>query len=112
MPEKEKTVILDCVSNDEKIIRIKFTRSLLQTKSVAYLTAAIKKCFEHGFYRIIIDMETIESPTNQFIATLIEATSKARRKKGDIKLINLKEEARQCMAAFNAYYYLSIQSAE
>lgn len=110
MPDEVKTVSLECLSNDEKIIKIVFNKTITPTKSTAYLIAAIRKCFKHGYYKIIVDMQKIDAPSNHFIAALVESTSKVRRKNGDIKVINLNEEAKQVMAAFNAYYYLSIQS--
>lgn len=110
MPGEVKAVSLECLSNDEKIIKIVFNKTLAPKKSAAYLIAAIGKCFKHGYYKIIVDMQKIEEPSNYFIAALIESTSKVRRKSGDIKVINLNEGAKQVMAAFNAYYYLSIQS--
>lgn len=112
MPDDVKTVSLECLSNDEKIIKIVFNKSLTPTKSTAYLIAAVRKCVKHGFYKIIIDLERIQSPSNHFVAALIESTSRVRREDGDIKVINISDDARQVMAAFNAYFYLSIQSGK
>lgn len=103
---------LERVGSDGKIIKIRFTRDVTPTRSTAFIVAAINKCFKHGFHCIIIDMEKIHLPHNLFIATLIEATSKVRRKNGDIKIINLSEHAKQTMAGFSAYSYLSIISKE
>ncbi|MBN1153476.1 hypothetical protein JXB12_01000 [candidate division KSB1 bacterium] len=103
---KEKTVVLECISNKKKIIKIRFTRELSSYQSTAYLITAIKKCMSYGFYKIIIDMENIDSTVNNMTATLIEVTSKVRRKDGDIKLINLSEQLHDDIAGFNALTFL------
>ena len=43
-------------------------------------------------------MNSIQSISNQFIATLIEATVKVRRKEGDIKIVNLTDKNKQLFA--------------
>jgi len=103
---EKKTVILECLSNRKKVIKIRFTRKLSSYQSNAYLITAVKKCLNYGFYKIIIDMENIDSKTSNLTATLIEVTSKIRRKEGDIKLINLSENLHDDIAGFNALTFL------
>ena len=112
MSDPKKVILLERVGSNGKIIKISFTRKIPARQSIVYLTAAFNKCFKHGIHRIIVDMGNIKSPHKNFIATVIEATSKVRRKEGDIKIINLSEKAKQIMAGFNAYSYLTIESEE
>ena len=112
MSNDKKVVLLERVGATGKIIKIKFLRELTPARSAAYIAAAFNKCFKHGVHQIIVDMEHINSPHNNFIATIIEATNKVRRKNGDIKIINVSELAKQTMAGFNAYSFLTIGSEE
>ena len=108
----KKVVLLERIGREKKIIKIRFIREVTPARTTAYIAAAFNKCFKHGYYSIIIDMKNINLPHNNFIATIIEATSKVRRKNGDIKIINLTETAKQTMAGFNAYTYLTIGSED
>lgn len=112
MSDEKKLVLLEKVGQDGKIIKIKFNKEVTPNYSTAYIAAAFEKCFKNDFNQIIIDMEHIPFLSNNFIATLIEATAKVRRKNGDVKIINLTEEAKQTMSAFNAYSFLSIKAIE
>ena len=112
MSEENKLVLLEKMGSRGDIIKIKFTQEVPSSRSAAYLAAAVDKCFKNKFYRLIVDMDNIHSPSNDFIATIIEATAKVRRQQGDVKIINLSNEAKQTMAGFNAYSFLSIKSEE
>ena len=109
MPDNKKVMSLERVGSKSKIVKIKFIKEVPATRSAAYIAAAFNKCFKHSIYKIIIDMENINSSLhNNFIATIIEATTKVRRQKGDIKIINLSELAEQAFTGFNAFSYLTI----
>ena len=53
-------------------------------------------------------MTNIDDLDSDFIATIIEATAKVRTKDGDIKIINISEQAEHLLSDFNAYAYLSV----
>jgi len=110
MSEDKKIVVLERIGQNKNIVKIRFTRNVNFQQSLKYMIAALSKCFELGYCRIVIDMGQIEATNNDLTATLIEATSKVRKKDGDIKLINLTEQAKQIMAGFSAYSYLSIEN--
>lgn len=105
---KGQKIILEKIGSDGSIIKIRFTESINEKLAPAYLTAAFNKCFKNNFYKLILDMTNIEYPSKDFISTVIEATAKVRTKEGDVKIINLSDEANQLMAIFNAYAYLSV----
>ena len=105
---KGQKIILEKMGSDGSIIKIRFTESVNAKLAPTYLTAAFNKCFKNNYYKLILDMTNIESPSQNFISTVIEATAKVRTKEGDVKIINLSDEADQMMAAFNAYAYLSV----
>lgn len=107
MPEGRK-VMLEKLGKNNDIVKIKFAKNIIPKLATVYLTAAFNKCFKNDFYKIILDMSYIDLPSHNFIATLIEATAKVRTKNGDVKIINLSEEADHSLAAFNVYAYLSV----
>ena len=112
MSDSKKVVSLERLGNNGKIVKIKFVRDVPPARSATYMAAAFNKCFKHGIYQIIVDMENIKTLKNDFIVTVIEATTKVRRKKGDIKIYNLTESAKQAFAGFNAYSFLTFGSKE
>jgi len=101
-------IILERLGKNRDIIKIKFLPPINNKLLTLYLTAAFNKCFKNCYYKIILDMASVDDPTPDFIATVIEATAKVRSKDGDVKIINLSDRAEQALAAFNAYAYLSI----
>lgn len=105
---ENKKIILEKLGKNKDIIKIKFLASLDSKQLTSFLTAAFNKCFHNCYYKIILDMTHIDHPTPEFIATLIEATAKVRTKEGDVKIINMSEQAQQALAAFNAYAYLTV----
>ena len=107
---ESKKIILEKLGKDRDIVKIRFLKPVSHKVSTTYLTAAFNKCFRNNFYRIILDMTHIDNPSPDFVATLIEATAKVRTKDGDVKIINISEQAEQALAAFNAYAYLSVPS--
>jgi len=64
--------------------------------------------FKNGISRIVFDMSNLEFPNGSFIAMLIEKTSEARRRGGDIKIINLPKSAHNNLTMFTPLTYLSI----
>jgi len=107
MAESRK-ITLEKLGKNRDIVKIKFANNVIPKLATAYLTAAFNKCFQNNFYKIILDMTHIDLPSHNFIATLIEATAKVRTKDGDVKIINVSEQAEQALATFNAYAYLSV----
>ncbi len=69
-------------------------------------------CFAKGICRFVVDLENIEFPSSTLIALLVEATSRARRHNGDVKIVNLPKQTRKKMEAFSTTYYLSIREDE
>lgn len=107
-----KKIVLKKIGKNKDIIKMQFYQSMHQNELHAYFAAAMSKCFNNEFYKIILDMTNIDEPTTKFIATLIEATAKVRTKNGDIKIINLTHQAKQVLLSFNAYAYLSVPRVE
>ncbi len=112
MASQEKIVLLEKVGENKDIIKIRFVKDIPPSRSVPYLTAALGKCFQNCFYKIILDLQQLTHVNDRFVATLLEATAKVRRENGDIKLINMTTPVLQAISDFNAYMYFSITSEE
>ena len=109
---ENKKIVLKKIGKNKDIIKIQFYKSIHQNELHTYFATAISKCFTNDFFKIILDMTNIDEPTSKFIATLVEATAKVRTKKGDVKLINISNQAKQMILSFNAYSYLSVPKTE
>jgi len=69
-------------------------------------------CFEKGICKFIVDLENIEYPSSSLVALLVESTSRARRNKGDVKIVNLPKQTLRKIESFSTTYYLSITEEE
>ena len=110
MSVKNRVILLEKVGTNGNIIKIRFNQEISPRRSVAYIAAAFDKCFKNNYFNIILDLGNVPEVSNKFIATIIEATVKVRRKAGDIKIINIPENVKNIVAGFNAYLYLSVES--
>ncbi len=69
-------------------------------------------CFRDGKTRIVVDLQNVQFPTASLIALLVEATSRARRLNGDVKMINLSKSAKNNLVTFSPTSYLSLETEE
>ena len=69
-------------------------------------------CFRDGKTRIVVDLKNVQFPTASLIALLVEATSRARRLNGDVKIINLSKSAKNNLVTFSPTSYLSLETEE
>ena len=69
-------------------------------------------CFRDGKTRIVVDLQNVQFPTASLIALLVEATSRARRSNGDVKIINLSSSAKSNLVTFSPTSYLSLETEE
>ncbi|MEE9165053.1 MAG: hypothetical protein V3U15_02200, partial [Nitrospinota bacterium] len=58
------------------------------------LQDSFEVCFRDSKTRIVVDLQNVQFPTASLIALLVEATSRARRLNGDVKIINLSNSAK------------------
>ena len=69
-------------------------------------------CFRDDKTRIVVDLQNVQFPTASLIALLVEATSRARRLNGDVKIINLSKSAQNNLVTFSPTSYLSLETEE
>ncbi|MFQ5823805.1 MAG: ATP-binding protein [bacterium] len=94
------------------VVRIPLTNYEDTQSMLKILQDTFDTCFSHGDSKIIVDLKSIQFPTTSLIVLLIEATSRARRLNGDVKLINVSRFAKNNLATFTPMSYLSVQSDE
>lgn len=76
------------------------------------LRDTFEACFKNGISRFVIDLNSVEHPKASLIALLIEATSRARRIGGDVKILHLSTTTRTVMSTFSPANYLSLEKDE
>lgn len=105
-------VATERIGDNRDVVKISIEGEFDHTSDVKELQATIDSCFQKGNYKIILDMEKVDFPPNSFIALLIEATSRARRAGGDLRLINLSTSARNNFITFSPLSYLAVRQSE
>ncbi|MDZ7314379.1 MAG: ATP-binding protein [candidate division KSB1 bacterium] len=62
-----------------------------------------------GYVNFVLDLCNVPFPTTRCIALLIALTVRARRRQGDVRLINVTHTARSNFVTFSALSYLTIE---
>jgi serine/threonine-protein kinase RsbW len=83
------------------------TQSMLES-----LQETFDSCLSKGDCRIILDFKNIHYPTSSLIALLIEATTRARRLNGDVKMVNVSHSAKNNLTTFTPISYLTLEKDE
>ncbi len=107
-----KKIAYEPITGFENVVRIPLediddTHIVLQI-----LQDSFEICFRDGKTRIVVDLQNVQFPTASLIALLVEATSRARRMNGDVKIINLSNTAKSNLVTFSPTSYLSLESEE
>ncbi|NIR47843.1 hypothetical protein GWO43_05260 [candidate division KSB1 bacterium] len=105
-------VIVEPVPGIEKAVRIPLGNITDAKTALDILQDTFESCFEKGQTRIVLDLKNIQFPSSSLIALLIEATTRARRLGGDLKIINLSHSAKNNLATFSPLNYLSFEEDE
>jgi len=97
---------------NEEAIYISLDEGAELSANLDELENKFDNCFQDNKFNIMVDLEKIKIPPTRFIATLIKATSQARRLGGDVKLINLNPTIRSNLVTFSPRTFLSIEPSE
>lgn len=95
-----------------QVVRISLEKGFDCSSDFKELQEVMEGCFQRGERRLILDMKGVDFPSGSFIAFLIEATSRARKEGGDLRLINLSTKAKNNLISFNPLSYLSVEADE
>ena len=93
-----------------QVVKISLRKGFDCSSDLKQLQEVIEGCLQRGGPRLILDMKGIDFPSGSFIASLIEATSRARKEGGDLRLINLSTTAKNNLMSFNPLSYLSVEA--
>jgi anti-sigma regulatory factor (Ser/Thr protein kinase)/anti-anti-sigma regulatory factor len=81
----------------------------LHYEALPLLEEFFDQCLAKGYVNFFVDLQNVQFPTTRFIAFLIALTERARRKQGEVTLINLTDTARGNFATFSPLNYLTIE---
>jgi len=106
------TTKIERIPDSENIFRISFV-NIDNMKTVLHdLQSNFDESFSNGASNFILDFKNVQFPTESLIVLLIEATSRARRLNGDLKLINVSHSAKNNFLTFTPLSYLSMEGDE
>ncbi len=105
-------VVVESVPGCEGLVRIPLGQVADSHTVVDILRDTFEDCFRRGHTKIILDLAHLTFPSSSLIALLIEATSRARRLNGDVKILNLQNTAKNNLATFSPLTYLSVEGSE
>lgn len=105
-------LVVEAIPGFDHVVRIPLGDLSDSQKVMAILQETFESCFSKGDTRMIVDLKNIHFPSSSLIALLIEATSRARRLNGDLKIVNLSHSARNNLTTFSPLGYLSLEKDE
>lgn len=103
---------IERVSSLKEVVRIALSDFENNQSMVEALQDTFDTCFSNGDSKIILDLKNIPYPTTSLIALIIEATSRARRLNGDVKLVNVSHSAKNNLTTFTPISYLAVEGDE
>ncbi|MDZ7270742.1 MAG: ATP-binding protein [candidate division KSB1 bacterium] len=104
--------LVEKIGERAEIVRLRPAAEAGHPSAVAEVHKSFERCFERGQYKIVVDMSRVRFPSSSFIVTLFEATARARRAGGDVRLVNLTQTAKNNILTFSPLTYLSIDGDE
>ncbi len=104
--------LVEKIGERAEVVRLRPAAEAGHPSAVAEVHKSFERCFERGQYKIVVDMSRVRFPSASFIVTLFEATARARRAGGDVRLVNLTQTAKNNILTFSPLTYLSIDSDE
>ncbi len=107
-----EVIQIERVPGVNHIVRITILDNVDNQTLLDSLQNTFDKCFSKGDAKIILDLKHMDYPTTSLIASIIEATSRARRLNGDVKLVNVSHTAKRNLTTFTPISYLSLEGDE
>jgi len=110
--ELQQWVQIEPIPAAVKSARLRIVELQDQAKAGRALLKATDACLRIGCQEILVDMEKVHFPSASFIVALFEATAHARRKKAEVRLINLHSTALNNLVTFSPLTYLRVENDE
>ncbi|MFQ5750776.1 MAG: STAS domain-containing protein, partial [bacterium] len=95
-------IVVERLAGFKHIVRIPSANISDSQTIIEALRETFESCLNKGNKKIIVDLKNVRFPSSSLIALLIEATSRARKLDGDVKIINLSHTAKNNLATFSA----------
>jgi len=110
--ELQQWVQIEPIPAAVKSAKLRIVELQDQAKAGRALLKATDACLRIGCQEILVDMERVHFPSASFIVALFEATAHARRKKAEVRLINLHSTALNNLVTFSPLTYLRVENDE
>ena len=110
--ELQQWVQIEPIPAAVKSARLRIVELQDQARAGRALLKATDACLRIGCQEILVDMEKVHFPSASFIVALFEATAHARRKKAEVRLINLHSTALNNLVTFSPLTYLRVENDE
>jgi serine/threonine-protein kinase RsbW len=108
----KEELAVELIPGHEHVVRIVLAQSGESYEAVRALQKTLRTCLRDGKINFIVDLKDIRYPSTSLIAALIEATSKVRRRNGELKLLNVARSAKNNLATFSPLSYLAVEKDE
>ncbi len=105
-------IVIERIHGFEDVVRIPLANITDSKSIINILRVTFEECFNNGKTKILVDLKNLQFPSSSLIALLIEATSRARKFNGDVKIINISHSAKNNLATFSPLSYLSLEKDE
>lgn len=112
MRMSETKIDFERIPGLEHVVRVPVETYRESQTLLDVIEATLDSCLKNGDSRIILDLKNIRYPSTRLSTILVEATSRARRAKGELKIINLDPKVRQSLSDFSPEAYLAIEADE
>jgi anti-sigma regulatory factor (Ser/Thr protein kinase) len=94
------------------LVRFRFDKNHEDRAGLQLAVPAFERLLAEGRRNFIFDLQNIPYPPTSFIAFLVAATLRARNARGDVKLVNVADSARNNLVTFSPLTYLSLEEKE
>ena len=107
-----ETGLVEKIGDRAEVVRLRPVAEAGHPSAVSEVQQAFEQCLAKGQNKIVVDMARVRFPSSSFIVMLFEATARARRAGGDVRLVNLSQTAKNNILTFSPLTYLSIDTDE
>jgi anti-sigma regulatory factor (Ser/Thr protein kinase) len=106
----------DTVETPARSVKVRFESSFASSNladssddALLYFEEFFNRHMAKGYLHFELDLQDIAFPPTRFIALLIALTVRARRRQGEVKLVNVSPTARNNFSTFSALNFLTIE---
>jgi serine/threonine-protein kinase RsbW len=94
------------------LVRFQFEGNTNQQAGLQSIVANFDRLLMEGRRNFVFDLQNVPLPSNSFIAFLVSSSLRARNMRGDVKLVNVSNSAKNNLLTFSSLTYLSLAESE